>query len=84
MLEGPSELTFSELAELLRNHLGIVLSAERLARQLGKYGIYSTKRNARRVVVVSPAQIAELRSRYGIARPEAEPVTATLVLPAGQ
>lgn len=85
ILESSGELEPAELASRVSELMGISISSERLSRGLKTYGIRSEKRNGRRLISASVAQIAQLRSRYGIALPEAEPVvTATLALPVGQ
>jgi hypothetical protein len=64
------DLTPAEVAARLSTGSSISISAEQLAHQLRRYGLRSTRSNGRRVLSANPAQLDELRRRYGIAGPE--------------
>jgi hypothetical protein len=84
-LEQLGEIEPADLAEMVNQRSGSSLSPERLARQLAKYGIQSTRRSGRRVFSVSAAEIAGLRARYRISVAEADSAsTEPAALPSGQ
>jgi hypothetical protein len=82
VMEELHEVTPADLAQRVSEGNGMVISAEQLSHRLKKYGISSTKSNGTRVFRVTEAQIARLRLRYDIAKPDDDEPEA-LLLPEG-
>jgi hypothetical protein len=82
LMEALHEVTPADLARQISKETGVAISAEQLSYRLRKYGIHSTKSNGTRTFRVTEDQIAELRSRYGIAKPD-DDMGEAIVLPEG-
>jgi hypothetical protein len=78
ILEKSNGMTPAQLARSVSKVAGINFSPEQFSHRLKKYGIHSEKENGSRVFVLTAEQIAQLRARYRIAKPDEGPA----VLPA--
>jgi len=80
LLEQFVLVTPAKLAELVSARTGVPITAERFAHRLKHYNIRSVKKGGERVFEVSTEDLAQIRSRYNIAKAD-EP--KLLLPPAG-